>query len=197
MKEKKVERLYLLIKRIHAYVHTVMISSCFYKTGHKISIMPPFRFSYLNCVEIGNYVTIHPNCWIQSVKSDSRLKLSIGDFTSIGMNSVISAAHSIVIKNHVMIGPKVFISDHNHQFLDINVPILKQGLGKILDVKINEGSWIGYGVAILPGAIIGRNCIIGANSVVNSVIPDYSIAVGSPAIVIRRYDEKTQRWEKV
>ena len=64
------------------------------------------------------------------------------------------------------------------------------------DVEIGEGSWLGENVCVL-GAIIGRHCVIGANSVVTKDIPDYSIAVGAPAKVIKRYDFTTNSWQKI
>jgi acetyltransferase-like isoleucine patch superfamily enzyme len=54
-------------------------------------------------------------------------------------------------------------------------------------VRIGDGSWLGFGSVVLPGADIGRHVVIGANSVVTGTIPDYSVAVGAPAKVIRRH----------
>ena len=56
-------------------------------------------------------------------------------------------------------------------------------------VVIGDGSWLGFGTVVLPGANIGRHVTIGANSVVTGDIPDFSVAVGAPARVIRRYVE--------
>jgi acetyltransferase-like isoleucine patch superfamily enzyme len=56
-------------------------------------------------------------------------------------------------------------------------------------VVIGDGSWIGAGSVILPGARIGKHVAIGANSVVNGEIPDFSVAVGSPAKVVKQYSE--------
>ena len=58
-------------------------------------------------------------------------------------------------------------------------------------VTIGDGSWIGAGSVILPGARIGKHVAIGANSVVNGEIPDFSVAVGTPARVIKRYSEES------
>ena len=71
-----------------------------------------------------------------------------------------------------------------------------QGVTQKRDVVIGNGSWIGEHVCII-GASIGRHCVIGANSVVTRDIPDYSVAVGSPAIVIKKYDFKLNKWIKV
>ena len=64
-------------------------------------------------------------------------------------------------------------------------------------VSIGDGCWIGEKVCILPGVTIGKKCVIGAGSVVTKSIPDYSIAVGNPAKVVKQYNFETQHWEKV
>ena len=63
------------------------------------------------------------------------------------------------------------------------------------EVLIGEGSWIGENVCII-GAFVGKNSIVGANSVVTNNIPDYCVAVGAPARVIKRYDHKDNQWVK-
>ena len=64
-------------------------------------------------------------------------------------------------------------------------------------VIIHDDVWIGEMVSILPGVEIGKGSIIGANSVVTKYIPDYSIAAGNPAKVIKQYNFNTKRWEKI
>jgi acetyltransferase-like isoleucine patch superfamily enzyme len=60
--------------------------------------------------------------------------------------------------------------------------------GEAKPVRIGSGSWIGHGAVVLPGAYIGEHVVVGAGSVVTGKVPDYCVAVGSPARVIRRYD---------
>ncbi|WP_289818532.1 DapH/DapD/GlmU-related protein, partial [uncultured Duncaniella sp.] len=62
-------------------------------------------------------------------------------------------------------------------------------------VRIGEGSWLGVGVSVL-GANIGRHCVIGANAVVTKDIPDYCVAAGIPARIIKRYDFDSREWRK-
>jgi lipopolysaccharide O-acetyltransferase len=57
--------------------------------------------------------------------------------------------------------------------------------------------WLGEHVSVLPGVTIGKGCIIGANSVVAKDIPDYCIAVGCPARVIKRFSFASNRWERI
>ena len=83
-----------------------------------------------------------------------------------------------------------------HQYDNPNVPIILQPIKQISPVRIGEGSWLGENVCVI-GANIGKHCVIGANSVVTHDIPDYSIAVGVPAKVIKKYNFETKVWEKV
>ena len=57
-------------------------------------------------------------------------------------------------------------------------------------VSIGDGSWLGIKVAVMPNVSIGKGCVIGANSVVTRDVPDYHIAAGAPARVIKAVDER-------
>jgi acetyltransferase-like isoleucine patch superfamily enzyme len=92
---------------------------------------------------------------------------------------------SIVIEDDVWTGHHVYITDQNHGYERTDVPISRQTQAE-RPVRIGAGSWIGAGSVILPGAQIGKHVTIGANSVVTGEIADYSVAVGSPARVIKR-----------
>jgi acetyltransferase-like isoleucine patch superfamily enzyme len=84
----------------------------------------------------------------------------------------------------------VYITDQNHGYERIDIPISMQTQPEKM-VSIGDGSWIGAGSVILPGSEIGKHVAIGANSVVNGVIPDFSVAVGSPARVVKRYSQES------
>jgi len=116
----------------------------------------------------------------------------IGDRCLIGRGSGIVGHFSIEIGNDVWTGHHVYITDQNHGYRDVSLPISRQTQPERA-VSIGDGSWIGHGSVILPGARIGTNVVIGANSVVTSEIPDFSVAVGAPARVIRRHDPE-QGW---
>jgi acetyltransferase-like isoleucine patch superfamily enzyme len=62
-------------------------------------------------------------------------------------------------------------------------------------VRIGSGAWLGENVCVI-GANVGRNSVVGANSVVMSDIPDFCVAVGAPARVIRRFDASLGKWVK-
>ena len=138
-------------------------------------------------ISIGEKVKIGDYSWLNVVEDmDVRGKITIQKGSDIGRNAVISSSKSIHIGENVLIAPNVTILDHTHAFARTDIPIMFQGITKSRKVIIGSGSWIGTNSVILPGAKIGKNCVIGCNSTVNSEIPDYSVAVGSPAKVIKK-----------
>lgn len=110
----------------------------------------------------------------------------IGDRCLIGRGSGIVGHYSIDIGNDVWTGHHVYITDQNHAYENVEIPISQQTQPERA-VVIGDGSWIGHGAVILPGAHIGEHVAIGANSVVTGFIPAYSVAVGAPARVIKQY----------
>lgn len=145
----------------------------------------------------GNDVIIRPSTDIYTHVTTS--KIVVGDKVEIGNHSTISAYNKIVIGDNVLTGPHVFISDHNHKYTDPNIPIRNQGvmIKNNACLQIDDGTWIGTNVAIVGSVHIGKNCVIGANSVVTKDIPDYSVAVGMPCRVIKHYDFDRKEWVKI
>ena len=92
------------------------------------------------------------------------------------------------IGNFVIIAPKTTIIPANHGFKDIGIPMLRQH-HTAEGIKIEDNVWIGTNVSILDGVTIGTGSIIGAGSVVTESIPEYSIAVGVPAKVIKKREQ--------
>jgi acetyltransferase-like isoleucine patch superfamily enzyme len=110
----------------------------------------------------------------------------IGDRTVIGKGSDIVGQLSVEIGDDVWTGPYVYITDANHGYEDVTTPPGVQFAAR-RPVRIGNGAWLGTGVVVLPGATIGKHAVIGARAVVVGDIPDYSVAVGNPARVVRRY----------
>jgi acetyltransferase-like isoleucine patch superfamily enzyme len=121
--------------------------------------------------------------------------ITIGDRTLIGKGSGVVGHASITIGADVFTGHHVYITDANHGYEDRSLPIGRQ-FAPTRPVRVGAGSWLGHGTVVLPGADIGRNVAVGAGSVVTGVLPDFSVAVGNPARVIRRFVEG-EGWVKV
>lgn len=132
-------------------------------------------------LEIGNNVTIDEGVRILLTKPFP--KLIIGDNVTIGQNSIITAKAEMYIGDYTLIGPYVQITDNNHTAKRDN--LIKFQRSTIKPVRIGSDVWIGSGAKVLAGVTIGNGAIIGANSVVTHDIPDFAVAVGCPARVIK------------
>lgn len=107
--------------------------------------------------------------------------ITIGKNCFINTNLLAMARGGITIEDNVQIAANVQLISNNHDLYDRNILLCKP-------VRIKEGAWIGAGVSIMPGITIGKHAVIGAASVVTHDVPDYGVAVGNPAKVIKMLD---------
>ncbi len=126
-------------------------------------------------------------CWLQALPDGDNhsVAVSVGNKTSMSGGCVISAVRQVYIEDSVLFARNVYISDHIHKYSDTTTPIIGQGIDKIRPVRIKCGAWVGQNVVICPGVTIGTGAVIGANAVVTHDVPDYSLAVGVPARVVK------------
>ena len=126
-------------------------------------------------------------------------KILIGDNVHINHFVHIGCIEYVEIGNNVLFGSKVYISDHNHgnytggNQSELLEPPIQRALSS-KPVIVEDNVWLGDNVVVLPGVHIGAGAIIGANSVVTHDIPAATIAVGSPARPIKRWDEEKHAW---
>lgn len=140
-------------------------------------------------IEVGENFSIGRNSIIECTGVIRELgeKLTIGKNVGIAANAFISMRGPVTIGDDTIFGPNVAIHAENHNFKDAKVPIRLQGATR-KGVTIGSDCWIGSNVKILDGVTIGNGCIIAAGAVVNKDIPDYSIAGGIPAKIIKERD---------
>jgi acetyltransferase-like isoleucine patch superfamily enzyme len=150
-------------------------------------------------ISLGNSVSVGQHAWLNVATGDptGEPTIVIDDNCIIAVGSILSAKNRIYLERNVNVAQQVLIMDHNHAYEDIDVPIIKQGITEGGRIRIGEGSWIGHGAAILCSRgelTIGRHCVVSANSVVMRSMPDYSVAFGIPATIIRQYDPERRVW---
>jgi acetyltransferase-like isoleucine patch superfamily enzyme/glycosyltransferase involved in cell wall biosynthesis len=170
----------------------LFVNRLFHKRGSNSLIRRPSRmdvFPY-NRFDLGENSTIES----YSVVNNGAGNVILGDRVRIGIGSVIIGP--VVMGNGSGLGQHVFISGFNHGYQDGSKNSSVQSLD-IRPVSIGEESHIGANSVVLAGCSIGKRCQIGAGSVVTKSIPDFSIAVGNPARVIKQYNFETKVWERV
>ena len=147
-------------------------------------------------VILGDNVKVRPSSCLYT---NSKSKIVMGNNVEVGNHSTISAKNCVTLADGVLTGPHVFIADHNHEYKNPSIHIYRQGVKANANdsVFIGEGTWLGTNVVVVGNVHIGKQSVIGANSVVTRDIPDYSVAAGIPAKVIKRYDFEKKEWVRV
>ena len=155
------------------------------KVGRNVSIdKMPFVSGHVQ-IELGDDVWIGGNVSILSGRIFDQPSLIVGDRSSIGWGCVFTVNREVIIEDHVMVAYDCRISDSDAhpKEIDQRIALKPPAPEEIRPVHICRGAWIGNGAHILKGVTIGEGAIIGANSVVISDVPAYSLAVGNPARV--------------
>lgn len=166
-------------------------------------IRRPFYIRGKKHIQIGKHFISGVGLRIDAFPVDDRICIEIGENVQFNDYVHIGAIDSVKIGNNVLIASKVYVTDHNHGFYGFNkrhdspdIPPIKRPLSHAA-VTIEDNVWIGEFVCILPGVKIGNGSIIGAMSVVTQTIPPFSIAVGCPAKVIKKYNFSKKAWERI
>lgn len=182
------------IKKIFWAMRAVLFKITFKKIGWMSYIGPPLILDGVSRVELGNKVRIYPGLRLETIGEDS--SIIIEDNVAIGQNFHIISKGKLIIKKNTTISGNVFITNIDHDYKEIDKHILEQPY-LVKDTIIGENCFIGYGVAIQAGTILGKQCIVGANSVVRGEFPDYCVIVGAPARIVKKYNPQTKLWERV
>lgn len=170
----------------------------------------PRRIANPQCIWIGDDVSLGPGCMLSATtkypgafmqggpdveRQTFEPVIRIGNRVSATGYLTIGATTRVEIGDDALLASHIFISDNQHGHSHTDLPYKYQPLDKLAPVSIGRGCWIGEHVVIMPGVDIGEMSVIGANSVVTGSIPPRSIAVGSPARVIRQWNDDAGSWE--
>jgi len=170
----------------------VFVNPLIHKKGKGSKIRRPSRmdlFPYKK-FELGTNSTVESYCVINNGAGD----VLIGDRVRVGIGSVIIGP--VVMGNGSGLGQHVFLSGFNHGFKDGDRNSSEQELD-LRPTIIEEEAHIGANSVIVPGITIGKRSQIGAGSVVTKDVPPFSVVVGNPAKVIKRFDPETKEWKRV
>mgnify|MGYP004475547405 FL=1 len=186
--------------KINNYLNNnIFLNRGFGKIGNNSKVGKNSYFQNKKNIRIGNNTTILDNARLQSYAHLTKNPgyIDTGSGCYIGFYFSALAGANIIIEDNVLIASHVLISSENHSIdPESEIPYMDQPL-QCAPVRIGNGTWIGEKCIILPGVQIGEKCVIGAGSIVTKSIPDFSIAVGNPAKVIKKYNFKTHKWEKI
>ena len=136
-------------------------------------------------LEVGAQALLEPGVWI-TAPAPARVRIGAGTFLNMGV--MVAAVELVEIGEHCMFANGCFVTDGNHRFEDPDEPVPWQGFSTKGPTRVGDNVWCGANAVITSGVTIGERCVIGANSVVTTDIPPFSIAAGAPARVLRTID---------
>lgn len=168
--------------------------------GSNVCVRHPKR------IHLGTGVIVDNNC-VLDAKGKSEDGISLGDHVVIGRNTILSckggririddnsniSANCMLLseselsigKNVLVAGMAYIVAGGNHGTERTDIPIIRQPMVCKGGIRIEDNCWLGANVTVLDGVTIGRDSIIGAGATVTSDIPEYSIAIGTPAKVVK------------
>jgi len=186
-------------------VYNYFIKKGFAHFGKGSSIKPFLNTTNKQYIWIGEKVNIGSFSWVAvsidfrglKTRSKRKIRLKIGDNVSIGNNAFILANNNLQIGSNVILAPYVYVSDHIHQFHEVEKNLSDQPLSENGETIIEDNVFVGIKASILPNVRVGRHSVIGANTVVTKDVPPFSVVVGNPGRVIKKYNFSENRWLKV
>jgi hypothetical protein len=187
------------IRKLHSY--WLAWTYPFASIGKKVSIhyTCDVRRRISGYIKLGSFILLERNVRLDVVLDPKGLDpvILIEDGCTLAQRVTFLAINRIHIEKNTIFGPSVLVTDHDHAFENIHVPIKFQGATGGGTVRIEEGCWIGFGVAIIGSKgelVIGKHSVVAANSFVTRSVPPYSVVAGNPARVIKQYDPAQEKW---
>jgi acetyltransferase-like isoleucine patch superfamily enzyme len=158
----------------------------------------PYRIRSPFHVHVGDDVWVGPGVDLSVVEVLRGIRydptLRIGDGCAIGRNVQISCASDVEIGPHAVITAGVYIGDHARDYTDPTEMPREMALTEPKPIRIGSGAILGAGAAVLPGVTIGDRVFVSANAVVTRDVPSRTVVFGSPARVVRSWDEESRQW---
>jgi acetyltransferase-like isoleucine patch superfamily enzyme len=188
-----------VVNNIYYLIKSQLFYKFFFKSIGKNSIIKNPLLLSPEYISMGKNVYILDDARIEGVEHyhgvDFKPHIIIEDGVIMNQRCHITAADTLIIGENTTISFDVMITNVDHEYEDLSLSIIKQPL-VVKKTEIGKNCFLGGGVKIQAGTILGRHCIVGTNAVVRGVFPDYCVIVGIPAKIVKRYNSKTEKWEK-
>lgn len=182
---------------VHLFYKNLVYKRKFAAFGRNSFLSPFSEIVNMERIHIAENVKILHGAWIMALDSINGQQFSpritIGENSYIGHHVTLSCVNKIAVGRDVTFGDNVYVADNEHSYGDISMNIMKQPL-VTGEITIGDNTWVGKNSVIFGNVTIGHNVIIGANSVVSKDVPPFTVVAGSPARVVKTYDQGSSSW---
>jgi acetyltransferase-like isoleucine patch superfamily enzyme len=199
-KKKLFESVYLSLSVSRLYAFTLGL----------ISIIPRFKAHFYcqvswsakivgwNNIKFGRNSVVCGGSWLNVAKRETgkNIKIDIGENSFIGRNNFFTSGSVICIGAHCLTGPHCSFIGTSHVITNPYSPYISTGVSESWDLIVGVNCFFGFGASVLGNVRIGHGCVIGAHCTVMEDIPPFSLVVGNPGVVIKRYDFNNEKWTK-
>ena len=179
------------IKNFFDELITFLNKNRFSKFGNNSKILYGCILNNPKLIEIEDNVFIGNHVWLNAGEDYKKeeVKLIIKKGSHISRFCHINAFNKVIIEEDALIGESVYIGDADHSADDRNMPIIKQEIKVKGKVLIRSGCHICKGSVISAGVTVGKNAVVAPGAFVTTDVPDYAMAIGSPANIIENYNQ--------
>jgi acetyltransferase-like isoleucine patch superfamily enzyme len=176
-----------LVNLAGALWHYARWRRCFHSFGWRSRLGRCDMLTNPRAISIGRNVLIRRGARLEAVGSDvgDGPKLVIGDGTAIQFYFHCGAAGRVAIGRNVLMGGRVYITDHDHSYDEPDLSARESPRLKVAPVEIGDGAFLGEGCVILKGVRVGKRAVVAANAVVTRDVPDFAVVAGVPARLIK------------
>lgn len=166
--------------------------------GRRCQIDPSVQIANARNVRIGDATVIGADCWLTVNRRDAdEPRLVIGPRGLLGRRGMVSAGEYLELGAYLLTGPDCRFLAADHDADNPAVPYAISGVKSDMRMIVEDNCWFGAGASVLGNVHIGRGSIVGAGSMVLKDMPPFSLAVGAPAKIIRRFSFPRNRWVAV
>jgi acetyltransferase-like isoleucine patch superfamily enzyme len=185
-----------VLSRIYNYVNFVYSKRCSSFFIDKSNYFDPsIHFIGLKHITFGTNNVVSEDVWFNvNKRGGQEVGISIGNNSYIGKRNFFNSGKAIIIGNFFMSGINCSLIGSDHHFTTPFLPYIYTGTTDANTIILGDNVWLGANVTIIGNVTIGHGSIIGANSLVNKDVPPFSLVVGSPSRVIKRFDFVKNEW---
>jgi acetyltransferase-like isoleucine patch superfamily enzyme len=163
--------------------------------GRSTHVDKSVRLIGLKNIRIGANCVISGDCQFNvNHRSGDHVAISVGDHSCIGHRNFFGPGESIELGAFTLTAADCKFMCSDHIFSDVFKPYVATGTSPHGRIRIGTNCWIGAGAYLLGTLTIGHGSVIGAGALVTKSAPPFSLLLGTPAKIVKRYDVALGKW---